>query len=167
MGNWQLRSIRKLAGAASAAALAAVLAGCAKSPEPYVLHSEPSREKDAIALVRLAPCGDNWCESLWIGPTIQQATQVATLASGIEHCTEIAWRPDGRRVGFVIDGYQLRLYDAEAHTPAGLVDLVPNDARPPTRIARGVTFSDTGAAVTFDDCPRDRSGCRPGLIGIR
>ena len=51
--------------------------------------------------------------------------------------------------------------------PAGLIDLVPADANPSTRIARGVTFSDNGAAITFDDCPRDRSGCRPGLLGIR
>jgi hypothetical protein len=44
------------------------------------------------------------------------------------------------------------------------VQLVPRDA---DRFARGVTFSDNGFAVTFDDCPKGRSGCRSGLAGVR
>jgi len=35
------------------------------------------------------------------------------------------------------------------------------------RVARGITFSDNGAAVTFDDCPREHAGCRAGMVGIR
>ena len=38
---------------------------------------------------------------------------------------------------------------------------------PSSRLARGVTFSQNGAAVTFDDCPRGRSGCKPGLAAVR
>jgi hypothetical protein len=29
-----------------------------------------------------------------------------------------------------------------------------------------VTFSENGKAVTFDDCPRNRSGCRAGVVGV-
>jgi hypothetical protein len=165
IGDWRLATIRGLIGVIT---IILASAACSTgSPDPYVVHAERSPDGKRVAVVRLAPCGDNWCESLWVGPSQQQVTQVATLASGIEHCTEIAWRPDSARVGFLIDGVQLRLYDAERHSPAGLADLVPKDGPPTTRIARGVTFSDNGVAVTFDDCPRDRSGCRPGMIAIR
>jgi hypothetical protein len=92
---------------------------------------------------------------------------IATLPHGQERCSEIAWSRDGKRVGFLINGYQLRLYQAETGAPAGLVDLVPRDNDPPTRLARGLTFSSNGAAITFDDCPRDRSGCRPGMVAMR
>ena len=91
---------------------------------------------------------------------------VATLERD-ERVTEIVWSPDGRRVGFLVDGRELRLYDAQTRAPAGQVDLVPEDGRPTTRMARGVTFSATGAALTFDDCPRRTSGCRPGIVAIR
>jgi hypothetical protein len=30
-----------------------------------------------------------------------------------------------------------------------------------------VTFSQNGAAVTFDDCPRGHSGCKSGLAAVR
>jgi hypothetical protein len=92
---------------------------------------------------------------------------VAILPHPTERCTEIVWTRDAARVGFVINGQELRLYDTATNAPAGLVDLVPRDADPSTRIARGLTFSDNGAALTFDDCPRDRSGCRPGIVAIR
>jgi len=120
-----------------------------------------------VAVVRLIPCGDGWCESLWIGTTADTATRVVTLPRGEERCSEIAWTRDGKRVAFLINGHQLRLYDAQSHAPAGLIDLVAVDASPPSRIARGITFSDNGAAITFDDCPRDRSGCKPGMVGLR
>jgi hypothetical protein len=70
-------------------------------------------------------------------------------------------------VAFLVNGQQLRIYDAQTRTPAGQLDLVPADATTSTRIARGVTFSDNGAAITFDDCPRGTAGCRPGLVAVR
>ena len=120
-----------------------------------------------MAFVRLLRCGSEWCESLWVGRTPDAANRLATLPHGEERCDEIVWTRDGKRVAFLVNGYQLRLYDARSLAPAGLIDLVPADARPSTRIARGITFSDNGAAMTFDDCPRDRSGCRPGLMALR
>jgi hypothetical protein len=114
----------------------------------------------------LARCDAGWCEKLAFGASPEAAEAVATLPS-VEQCTEIVWSRDGTRVGFLIDGYQLRLYDTASKAPAGLIDLVPRDADPPSRIARGLTFSENGAALTFDDCPRDRSGCRPGIVALR
>jgi Tol biopolymer transport system component len=75
------------------------------------------------------------------------------------------WTPDGKRVAFVIDGREMLLYDAQARKLAGTVRLLSSEAAQ-SRIARGVTFSENGRAVTFDDCPRAHSGCRAGVLGI-
>ena len=76
----------------------------------------------------------------------------AELASGGDRSDEITWMQNGTRVAFLVNGTQLRMYDAEGGAPAGLLDLLPADGPPSTRVARGVTFSETGAAITFDDC---------------
>jgi hypothetical protein len=151
---------------AVSAALAIATVACRQAASHLVL-SETAPDAGRVALVRLIPCGSGWCESLWIGTNLDSATRLATLPQGEERCDDIAWTRDSKRVGFLVNGYQLRLYDAQSHAPAGLADLVPADARPTTRIARGITFSDNGAAVTFDDCPRERSGCKPGMLGLR
>jgi hypothetical protein len=143
------------------------LAGCAATPPAYVAISKTAPDGSHIAAVRLAPCGTAWCEGLWLGADPASATLVTTLQPAREHAGEIAWSKDSRRVGFLINGHQLRIFDAQTKAPAGQLDLLPADATPTTRIARGVTFSDNGAAITFDDCPRDTSGCRPGLVAMR
>jgi hypothetical protein len=148
-----------------AAAGAAV--GCARGGGPYDLILEASPNAAHTAAVRLAPCGGAWCEGLWVGPSADSLSLVATLAQGTERASEIVWSPDGARVGVLVNGYQLRLYDPATRAPAGQFDLVAAEAQPTSRVARGVTFSANGAAITFDDCPRDRSGCRPGILGLR
>ena len=92
---------------------------------------------------------------------------MASLAPGTEHCEEIAWAKDGYRVGFVVNGYQLRIFDAENRKQVRQVNLIEPDGTPSSRFVRGVTFSQNGAAVTFDDCPRGRSGCKSGLAAVR
>jgi hypothetical protein len=144
-----------------------LLLSCRSGPESHLVHSRAAPTANRAAAVKLTRCDAGWCESLWAGPAPDRMTVVATLPLAAERCTEIVWTRDAARVGFVINGQQLRLYDTDTNAPAGLVDLVPPDADPSTRIARGLTFSDNGAAITFDDCPRDRSGCRPGIVAIR
>ena len=87
--------------------------------------------------MKLARCEAGWCESLWIGPAADSAAAGGDPAAGSERCTEIVWSRDGERVGFVINGQQLRLYDAGTERPAGLIDLVPRDADPSTRMRAG------------------------------
>lgn len=150
---------------AMAAAVCAVTIGCGSGPADHVLARRTSADGRLAAEVRLARCGSEWCHTLWIGER-DAPTLLATLPATSEQCDEIAWSPDGARAGFLINGAQLRLYDARTHAPAGQIDLV-SVGDMPARIARGVTFSENGAAVTFDDCPRNHSGCRPGLVAIR
>jgi hypothetical protein len=144
-----------------------LLQACSSGPGTYALASKTAPDAKHVALVRLTRCGQEWCESLWVGTSPDAASQIATLPHDAERCGEITWTKDGKRVGFVINGAQLRLYDAQTHAPAGQFDLVPRDTQRTSRIARGVTFSDNGAAITFDDCPRDQSGCRPGMVALR
>jgi hypothetical protein len=120
-----------------------------------------------VAFVRERACATGRCQTLWIGTSRDDASIVSELAGSHELCEEIAWAGDGFRVGFVINGYQLRIFDGENRTPVGVVDLIEAVGSPTSRIARGVTFSPTGAAVTFDECPRSTSGCKSGLAAVR
>jgi hypothetical protein len=109
-------------------------------------------------------CWTGPCQTLWIGPSRGNGTKVATL-DGSSHCDEIVWTKDGSRVAFLVDGVELRFYDPSTLEPAGQITLV----QPPQGtqfMARGVTFSENGRAITFDECPRGRSGCRAGIAAV-
>ena len=151
---------------AAASAALAYVAGKRTGAVQDVLSSSPAQAQ-GLAFVRKQPCAGGWCETIWLGSTKQGAKQVAALATGSEHCDEIAWAADGYRVGFVINGYQLRIFDARDQKEVGRVNLIDPDGIPSSHIARGVTFSQNGAAVTFDDCPRGHSGCKSGLMAVR
>ena len=121
----------------------------------------------AVAFVLEGRCAAGLCQTLRIGPTASSASVVESLSGPDEQATEIAWAPDGARVGFLVNGYQLRVFDAQTGKNLGAITIVTPDGSPSTRIARGVTFSSNGAAITFDDCPRDHSGCNPGFAAIK
>ena len=148
------------------AIVAAYLAGKRAGAVHELMAASPSNAP-GIAVVRKQPCANGWCETLWLGTSRADAVQVSALGSGSEHCDEIAWAADGFRVGFVINGYQLRIFDGVSHKPINQVNLIDPDGTPSSRIVRGVTFSQNGASVTFDDCPRGRSGCKSGLAAVR
>ena len=155
--------------AARAVALACALltaASCRPRLERYSAM-EWSGDRARVAFARDRLCEKGPCETLFVGPTTDSAVAVEGLADGTETASEIAWTRDGRRVAFLINGRQLRIYDAASGAPAGKVNLFGDDAAALGRIARGITFSDNGAAVTFDDCPREHAGCRAGMIGVR
>jgi hypothetical protein len=122
---------------------------------------------NGVAYVLEGRCTAGVCQTLWVGDTVKHAAVVETLSGSSEQADEIAWTPDGARVAFVVNGYQLRLFDARTRANLGAVAIVQPDGFPSSRIARGVTFSTNGAAITFDDCPRDRSGCKAGMIAIK
>ena len=92
--------------------------------------------------------------------------EVARLG-GREQVEDIAWSEDGYRMGFLVNGYELRVFDSEPRKQVAQINLVEPDGIPSSRIARGITFSSNGFAVTFDDCPRRTSGCRSGLKAVR
>jgi hypothetical protein len=128
-----------------------------------VLES-PSR--DAVAFVLEGRCASGRCQTLWVGPDTRRAKLVQGLSGPAEEAGEIAWTPDGARVGFLINGYQLRVFDARTGAALGAVAILDPDGFPSSRIARGVTFSGNGNAITYDDCPRYHSGCKPGMLAI-
>jgi len=122
---------------------------------------------DGVAYVLEGRCAAGACQSLWIGSSVKGAKAVETLSGPSEQADEIAWTPDGGRVAFIVNGYQLRLFDVRTGANLGAIAIIDPDGFPTSRIARGVTFSTNGAAITFDDCPRDRSGCKPGFLAIK
>ena len=119
-----------------------------------------------IAFVRQAPCGRATCQTLWLGNSRADAAEVAALGPG-ERCEEIAWAPDGYRMGFLVNGYLLKVFNLEPRGQVAQVTLLPPDGTPSSHLARGVTFSTNGAAVTFDNCPRYTSGCKSGFAAVR
>ena len=140
------------------------LAACQPKIERYGAL-EWSADKSRVAFARDRLCEKGPCETLFVGSSIDAASALEGLADGQESCDEIAWTKDGRRVAFLINGRQLRIYEADSRKPAGKVNLYGDAGT--DRVARGITFSDNGAAVTFDDCPREHAGCRAGMVGIR
>lgn len=147
-----------------AAVPAAFLVGRTTYSRIVVLEAAPAGGR--VAFVRDHACAvSGACQTLYVGVSPNQATEVARLSGDAEYCDEIAWAPDGTRVAFLVNGRQLRLYDAATLAPGGRVNLIPETATP-ARIARGITLSENGKAVTFDDCPRSHSGCRSGLAGL-
>lgn len=167
-------SARSLIGVAVASAALAASAGVAcgytvgrragDQPRELLTSAPPGGER--IAFVREAPCGQGRCQTLWLGDTRGDATQVAALGAR-ERVEAIAWSQDGYRMGFLVNGYELRVFDSDPRRQVAQLNLVQPDGVPSSRLARGITFSSNGTAVTFDDCPRETSGCRSGLAGIR
>jgi len=160
-------------GALPAALIAAFVVGAIGFAGGYFLGARrivifanaPAR--DGVAYVLEGRCAAGLCQSLWIGPTVKTSQVVEALSGPSETAGEIAWTPDGSRVAFVVNGYQLRVFDAHSRANLGAMALIDPDGFPSSRIARGVTFSANGAAVTFDDCPRDHSGCRPAIVAMK
>jgi uncharacterized low-complexity protein len=164
---------RNRGGAAVAALIAAFVVAVAGFAGGFFLGARravtvvPSASGDAVAFVLEGRCAAGRCQSLWIGPDTRRAKLVQTLSGPGEQAGEIAWTPDGARVGFVINGYQLRVFDARTGSSLGALAIIDPDGFPSSRIARGVTFSSNGAAITYDDCPRAHSGCKPGVLAIK
>lgn len=123
----------------------------------------PSPDGSLVAFVRERACEEGLCRSLHLGKSEQTATELGAIATAA--ADEIVWTPDGSRVGFVLNGSGLVIYDAKTQQRVGTVRLMSDEASQ-SRFARGVTFSDNGRAATFDDCPRAHSGCRAGVVGI-
>jgi hypothetical protein len=164
---------RARGGAAVAAAFAAFVIAAAAFAAGWFLGGRravmiaESPAHDGVAFVVEGRCAAGLCQSLRIGREIKSAKVVETLSGPSEQADEIAWTADGSRVAFVVNGYQLRLFDARTGKGLGAIAIIDPDGFPSSRIARGVTFSSNGASITFDDCPRDHSGCRPGIVGIK
>ncbi len=122
-----------------------------------------SPDKSRVAVAFEAPCAAGLCQELRVGGSQEAGTVVSSLTN--RSSGEIAWTPDGTRVAFLIDGSEMAIYDAQTARPAATVRLLTTEAAL-TRAARGITFSENGRAVTFDDCPRTHAGCRAGVVGV-
>ncbi len=153
-------------GAALGAGATLVLRDVDRGHASRTTATGSSPDKSFVATAAEKPCanGDGWCAELRVGKAGDAGRVVAGYEAPAARCDEIVWTPDGKRVGFVV-GHELRLFDPQSLKEIGTVRLVSEDAAL-TRRVRGVTFSDNGRAVTFDDCPRTHSGCRAGVVGI-
>ena len=94
----------------------------AEANRTVMTATPPDRQR--VALVRERPCDGGRCQTLWLGGTSADAVEVMQLGGG-EKVEEIAFSEDGSLVGFVVNGYQLRVFESEsrrsraARSPAG------------------------------------------------
>src|SRR5258708_17677175 len=95
---------------------------------------------------------------------MKNAKMAEMLSGPSEQAGEIAWTPDAGPVAFIVNGYQLRLFDGRTGAHLGALSLVDPDGLPSTRLARGVTFSTTHAAVTFGHSPHEAHGRKPPVL---
>jgi hypothetical protein len=172
-GNLPSAPRRGRGGAFTAILMGAVVAAAGGFGAGWLLGSRRivmaarSPSGDAVAFVLEGRCAAGLCQTLRIGSTASSAKVVESLSGPDEQAVEIAWAPDGGRVAFLVNGYQLRVFDAHTGRNVGATSIVDPDGFPPSRIARGVTFSTNGASITFDDCPRDHSGCRASMVALK
>ena len=148
------------------AGFAGFVAGKRNAEEHRIVLSATPPDAKRVALVRDRSCDGGRCQTLWLGATTDTATELVQLGGG-EKVEEIAFSADGSLVGFLVNGYQLRVFESESRLPRATVELFEPEGIPSKRIARGITFSANGAAVTYDECPRHTSGCKSGLSGVR
>jgi hypothetical protein len=152
-----------LLGMAVGAALTLVTARTIDASRRRVAARTFSPDRSRVALARDVSCSSGACQELRLGTSDETSTALTVLDN--RTCEEIAWTPDGTRVAFLIDGSEIAIYDAQSAKLAGTVRLMTAEAAQ-TRVARGITFSENGRAATFDDCPRGKSGCRAGVVGV-
>ena len=148
------------------AGFAGYVAGKRNAEEHRILLTATPPDNQRVALVRDRPCDGGRCQTVWLGESTDKVTELLQLSGG-EKVEEIAFSADGSLVGFLVNGYQLRVFESESRLPRATVELFKPDQVPSTRIARGITFSPNGAAVTYDECPRRSSGCKSGLSAVR
>ena len=148
------------------AGFAGFVAGKRNAEEHRIVLAATPPDVQHVALVRERPCEGGHCQTLWLGESTEKAVEILQLTGG-EKVEEIAFSADGSLVGFLVNGYQLRVFESDARLPRATVELFTPDRVPSSRIARGITFSANGAAVTYDECPRRTSGCKSGLSAVR
>ena len=131
-----------------------------------VLTAGVARRRRAWPTCFEARCARGLCQSLWIGQRHAARRDGARCSPGRSEQARRDRLDAGRPAASASSSTatSCALFDGRTGANLGAVSLIEPDGIPSSRIARGVTFSANGAAVTFDDCPRAHSGCKPGLV---
>ncbi len=134
----------------------AALAGC--GPDVVLDLSSPDGQR--IAEVHSRWSIDPPAQSLWLRPSREEKPRkLANLERDVDWCNEIIWSPDSSRVGFLIRGARLDVYDAGKGDMLESIIPVEPDGYPGSREARAVRFLEDGTGVQFRECMRGGNRC--------
>jgi Tol biopolymer transport system component len=86
------------------------------------------------------------------------------LPNDQDWCDGILWSPDGSKVGFLVRGVRLLVFDPVTGKRLKDLSLVPVDGYPGSREARGLSFSPEGDRVSFSSCERGADRCLPDKV---
>ena len=133
-----------------------VLAACGNN----VLFDLPSPDGKRIAEVHSHLSLYPPAQSLWrrLSPE-SEPRKLAHLEHDVDWCNEIIWSPDSARVGFLIRGVRLDVYDASKGDMLESMILIEQDGYPGSREARLVRFLEDGSGVQFRECVRGGNRC--------
>jgi hypothetical protein len=133
-----------------------VLAGCGDN----VLFDLPSPDGQRIAEVHSHLSIDPPAQSLWLRLSRESEPRILRrLERDLDWCNEIIWSPDSSRVGFLIRGVRLEVYDAAKGDMLEAMLLIEPDGYPGNREARLVRFLKDGSGVQFRECVRGGNRC--------
>lgn len=130
-----------------------------------VIYRSASPDGRAFAEVRSRWSIDPPAHSLWLKPRSGEApVLLAELPDDQDWCDEILWSPDGSKVGFLVRGVRLLIFDPATGRRLKDLPLVPVDGYPGSREARGLSFSPKGDRVSYTSCERASDRCLPGEV---
>lgn len=146
-----MRRIRP--GLLSVLAAAALACDAAQLGWPRMPLRVPSPDGRFVAFVRNHPDLDPPNQSLWLQAANGRATELTRLAPDADWCDFIVWSADSHRVGFLVSGAIVHVYDAQSHAQvfSGFVGRRSWD-QPPRYTLRDLALSNDGASVTFREC---------------
>jgi hypothetical protein len=98
-------------------------------------------------------------QSFWIRDLrTAEETRLADLHREDGACNGIVWSPESDRVGFLVEGAVLMLYDPADPSSLRRLELLAPGERGEGLAARGLVFLPARSSVRYDVCRIDRAG---------
>lgn len=145
------------------AGLLVAAAGCGRVVSQVLLESA-APQGEARARIVAQPALDPPRHELWLAGDGGRWRRLSSLAEDRDWGEAIVWSEAGDRVGFVVSGERLAVFEVASGESLGDVRLVPDDGTPSRCEARAVTILAGGERFSYLSCVRGASRCRGPVV---